>query len=96
MTLSPETAWILIGLVIAGTMLAILRVTGFAYYNSVVWHNLRVEVHRLRIAQQRRMYDMAMGVLSESKDAASPKVAPPAVGTEVHEPAATNETSQAA
>ena len=51
-------AMLTIGLVIATAIFGCLRVIGYEYYNAVLWHNLRIEVHRLRNEQQQRLQEM--------------------------------------
>ena len=65
MTLPPDLATPLIAVVIAGTLLGFLRIVGFAYYNQVMWHNLKIQVHELRIKQQQRLLELALGELGD-------------------------------
>ena len=68
MSLPPDLALPLIDLIIAGTLLGFLRVVGFAYYNHVMWHNLKIEVHELRIKQQQKLLELALGELTDRDD----------------------------
>lgn len=43
-----SAGWLVLLLLIAAAILSIVRVIGWEYRNAVTWHNLRVEVHRLR------------------------------------------------
>ena len=65
MSLPPDLAVPLIAVVIAGTVLGFLRVIGFAYYNHVMWHNLRIQVHELRLRQQQRLHELALAELED-------------------------------
>jgi len=56
--LSTET-WIAIGAIIAAVILASLRVVGYDYYNAVLWHNLRIQVQRMRQAQADQVRQLA-------------------------------------
>lgn len=58
MDLLPAPTTLAIIAVIVITILSCLRVIGHEYYNAVLWHNLKIEVHRLRIKQQRKMEEM--------------------------------------
>ncbi len=68
MMIPPDIAHALIALLIAGCVLAFLRVTGFAFYNAVIWHNLKIEVHQMRISQQKKLYEMAVVELDDRPD----------------------------
>lgn len=61
--------WIPLGIVLAIFCIACLRVIGHEYYMAVCWHNLKVEVHRLRIEQHERIQQLGG---AEAAPAAAP------------------------
>lgn len=76
--LSPELTWLLIVAVMAIAVISCLRVIGFSYYNAVCWHNLKVEVHRLRAEQEDQLREVqGLGPLpSEPSEADAPAPLP--------------------
>ena len=56
---TPENLWIYVAIIAGGMVVACLRIIGHAYYEAVRRHDLRVEVHRLRAEQQRRLDTLA-------------------------------------
>lgn len=47
-----------IGIVITAMGLGFLKTIGYEYYRAVCWHNLRIEVQRLRREQERRLVEL--------------------------------------
>jgi cell wall-associated NlpC family hydrolase len=55
---NPENLWLFVAFIAALLVLACLRAIGHAYYNAVLWHNLKVEVQNLQIEQKRRLKEL--------------------------------------
>ncbi len=55
---SPDNLWIYVAAIAAWLVLGCLRTIGFEYYNVVKWHNLKVEVHKLRLKQEQRLKNL--------------------------------------
>jgi hypothetical protein len=53
-----DLAWVLIVVIAAWMVLGCLKAIGYGYYNAVLWHNLRIQVHNLRIEQKRRLTEL--------------------------------------
>lgn len=68
MAAGAEAIWLLIAIVLIITVVGCLRVIGFAYYNAVVWHNLKVEVQQLRVEQRRQIAELMDNELAARTD----------------------------
>ena len=56
--LNADLAWFLIALIMAWLVLGCLKAIGYGYYNAVLWHNLKIQVHQLRNEQKRRLQEL--------------------------------------
>jgi hypothetical protein len=55
---NPDNLWLFVAFIAGLLVLACLRTIGHAYYNAVLWHNLKVEVQNLQIEQKRRLKEL--------------------------------------
>lgn len=62
--------------VIAMMALGVLKTIGFEYFRAVCWHNLRLEVQRLRRYQEQRLQQLH-GEVDVIDEPMSPSVADP-------------------
>jgi hypothetical protein len=56
--LSADLVWFLIALIMAWLVVGCLKAIGYGYYNAVLWHNLKIQVHKLQIEQKRRLREL--------------------------------------
>ncbi|MBX3407177.1 MAG: hypothetical protein KF869_10470 [Phycisphaeraceae bacterium] len=69
--------WIAIGLVAAATVLAILGTTAQARREELRRHDLKVRVHELRAAYQRRLAEIRRGAAESAIPVAEAESEPP-------------------
>jgi hypothetical protein len=55
---NPDNLWLFVAFIAGLLVLACLRTIGCAYYNAVLWHNLKVDVRNLQIEQKRRLKEL--------------------------------------
>ena len=65
---NPDNLWIYVALISGTLIVACLRIIGHAYHDAIRWHNLRVEVHRLKTEQQRRLAMLAGTGTDDAKE----------------------------
>jgi hypothetical protein len=70
-SLNADLAWVLIIAIAAWMVLGCLKAIGYGYYNAVLWHNLRIQVHDLRIEQKRRLTELDDAGSADSPSARS-------------------------
>jgi len=73
----PDNIWFYVAAIAAWLVLGCLRIIGFEYYNAVLWHNLKIQVHNLRRQQQQRLRELQTS--RKKLPAAAPAQTPPAV-----------------
>jgi hypothetical protein len=79
---SPENLWLYVAAIAALLVLGCLRAIGCEYDRAVRWHNLRIEVHNLRLEQQRKKRAIERGEAAAGgcDVVGEPKAAPPIEG----------------
>jgi hypothetical protein len=99
---NPDNLWLFVAFIAALLVLACLRTIGYAYYNAVLWHNLKVEVRNLQIEQKRRLKQLERAEEAPQRPRrhrrtppSKPEETPAPVAGEVRAPAAADEPVEA-
>lgn len=74
---ASELAWGFMLLVALALVVGCLKVIAYEYFNAVRWHNLRIECHRLRIAQKKRLRELAEFEIRGARVAGAVETVPP-------------------
>jgi len=74
---AADNLWLYVVAIAAWLVVGCLRTIGFEYCNAVLWHNLKVEVHKLRTEQEQRLRELQSGAVPVPRARPKAPAAPP-------------------